>query len=63
MEVEVLGMHIPEEDEDFWLGTVPLSSEWPFGTKAEVPRCLGSVLLAEAVGFPSLAPPCQAFWV
>lgn len=64
MEVEVLGMHIPEEDEDFWLGTAHLSCEWPLGTKAEVTRWLGSPRFwAEAVGFSSLASPDQAFWM
>lgn len=38
MEVEVLGMHIPEEDEDFWLGTALLSSAWSLAEKAEVTR-------------------------
>lgn len=40
MEVEVLGMHIPEEDEDFWLGTALLSSAWSLAEKAEVTRWL-----------------------
>lgn len=53
MEVEILGMHIPEED-DFWLGTAPLSSEWPLGTQAEVTRWLGRPhFWAEPWGFPA----------